>query len=237
MSKRPRSYSTKSKRPFKRQAIIVAGAPSRAMVAARNMRVAAKTMAAIGMAPELKFFDTALSFNFDFTGEVPATGQLALIPQGDTQSTRDGRYAFIKSIQIRALCTYNPGAQAQANCMCHLWLVMDKQTNGAAAAFTDVFTSTAANTCMLNLNNSQRFRVLKHWVLPFNSQAGVTTAFNGLQKMIEYYKRCNIKIDWSNTDGAITGITSNNIFLLAGSDGGNDDVVSVAGTCRLRFLG
>jgi len=51
--------------------------------------------------PELKFFDTAVSFDFDSTLEVPATGQWALIPQGDTQSTRDGRLAVIKSIQFR----------------------------------------------------------------------------------------------------------------------------------------
>jgi len=34
-----------------------------------------------GTGGELKFLDTALSFNFDTTLEVPATGQLTLIPQ------------------------------------------------------------------------------------------------------------------------------------------------------------
>jgi len=32
---------------------------------------------------ELKVFDTALAFNFDATGEIPATGQLCFIQTGD----------------------------------------------------------------------------------------------------------------------------------------------------------
>lgn len=188
--------------------------------------------------PEKKFFDTTLGFNIDTTGEVPATGQLALIPQGDTESTRDGRKAVIESIQIRAKLLYSPGAAATASVLACMWLVLDTQCNGAAAAWDDVFAGTGldAMQVMLNLNNSGRFRILKHWTYKFNPAAGVTTAFNTDIKPLEWFKKCNIPMDWSNTDGALTGIRSNNIFLLAGSVGG-DDLVSVAGTCRLRFRG
>jgi len=194
---------------------------------------------AMGLKPELKFFDTALSFSFDATAEVPATGQLTLIPQGDTESTRDGRVAYIKSIQLRGFANFVPGAAAaQSSTVCFLYLVLDTQCNGAAAAITDVFTSNVAGTNLLNLNNSGRFRILKKWVITFNSAAGATTAFSNVTKQIEFYKRCNIKVDWSSTTGAITEIRSNNVFLMAGSDGTtSDDTVAFVGNARLRFMG
>jgi len=189
-----------------------------------------------GLQPELKYFDTELAFSFDNTLEVPATGQLCLIPQGDTESTRDGRLAVIKSIQISAFATCSPAASANmANYAC-LWLVLDTQANGAAAAATDVMTSTTTALAMINLNNSMRFKILKKWRIPFNGTAGATTAYCSQVRTIDYFQRCNIPIDWSSTTGAITEIRSNNIFLLAGS-AAQDDLVSLTGICRLRFQG
>lgn len=185
---------------------------------------------------EKKFFDTALSFNFDSTGEVPATGQLTLIPQGDTESTRDGRKATIRSIQIRGHVQLVPSTGATSNDIAYIWVVQDTQCNGAAAAFTDVFSGTVADTCLINLNNSGRFRILKKIVVPLNPMAGTTTAYNNLMYPVECYLKCNIVVDWSSTTGAITEIRSNNIFLLAGSAGA-DDASNFVGNARLRFTG
>lgn len=184
---------------------------------------------------ELKFFDTALSFNFDRTGEIPATGQLALIPQGDTQSTREGRQAVIKSVQIRGDIFMDPGAAANGVDIAYLYLVHDRQANSEAASITDVFTSANMESNLLNLNNDKRFRILKKWVIPLNSGAGVDAAYNGVVRTIEFYRKVNIKMDFSSTTGAITEITQNNIFLMAGALG--DDITSFTGSCRLRFVG
>jgi len=192
----------------------------------------------MGFLPEKKFFDTALAFTFDATGEVPATGQLTLIPQGDTESTRDGRKATIESIQIRGQAVYIPGAAAAAAACAFLYVVLDTQANGAAAAVTDVFTTNAMSTNLLNLNNSGRFRIIKKIVIPMNPPAGATTAFNNVYKQVEFYKKCSIDVDWSSTTGALTEIRSNNIFLLAGSSGiAADDTIDFSGVCRLRFRG
>lgn len=192
----------------------------------------------MGLKPELKFFDTALAFNFDLTGEVPATGQLALIPQGDTESTRDGRVAYIKSVQIRGNIIFNAvaGGQTVSSSAVYLYLVLDTQCNGAAAAITDVFTSNVMGSNMLNLNNSSRFRIIKKWEITLNSMAGVSTNWGVITKLVNFYKRCNIKMDWSSTTGAITEIRSNNLFLCAGALN-NDDIAVFDGTCRLRFMG
>jgi len=55
---------------------------------------------------ELKVFDTALAFNFDATGEIPATGQLCFIQTGDTLNNRDGAVVEVKSLQIRGTITF-----------------------------------------------------------------------------------------------------------------------------------
>lgn len=185
---------------------------------------------------EKKFFDTAVSFLVDSTGEVPASGQWALIPQGDTESTRDGRKATIKSIQFRGVAVFSPGAGATACTTMYFYVVQDTQCNGAAAAVTDVFTSNVLGTALINLNNSGRFRILKKIVVSFNPSAGATTAYNQMIRPIEFFLPCNIVMDWSSTTGAITEIRSNNIFILAGA-ANTDDAIAVDGNARLRFVG
>lgn len=188
-----------------------------------------------GRNAELKFFDTTNSFTFDATGEVPATGQLVLIPQGVTESARVGRKCVIKSIQMRGICVNVPAAAATSATTCYMYVVLDKQCNGAAAAATDVMTSTNFSLSFHNLSNSQRFVVLKKFRWTFQPGAGVTTAYNNSERAYDFFKKCNIPLEFSSTTGAITEIRSNNIFLLAGSDGQSDDLVTLAGNTRVRF--
>lgn len=118
-----------------------------------------KNLRLLTIPQEHKFFDTAVDFLFDATLEVPATGQWALIPQGDTQSTRDGRQARITSIHFRGqwiVAGQNIGLQPS-----YLWVVQDTQANGAAAAATDVMSSAVPQSCFRNLNNNKRFKILK----------------------------------------------------------------------------
>jgi len=187
-----------------------------------------------GRGAELKFFDTATSFSIDTSPEVPATGQLVLIPQGVTESTRVGRKCVIRSIQGRWDLRFNPAAGASADTSYAIYLVLDKQCNGAAAAYTDVFVQSVATQFFHNLANSGRFVVLKKWVGTFNSGAGVSTAYNPVTKHIDWYKKCNIPIEYSSTTGAITEIRSNNIFLIAGAYN-SDDTIGVVGNVRVRF--
>lgn len=184
---------------------------------------------------EDKFFDTALSFNVDVTGEVPATGQLCLIPQDNTQSGRDGLKAMITSIQIRGTAIFGPAATTIGVCNSYIYVVLDTQANGAAAAVTDVLTSSSMSVAMINMANSERFRILKRLVIKCQSAAGIQGAFSSDEVAFDWYSKVNIPIIWSSTTGAITEIRSNNIFLLAGSDTLADDLVAVSGTCRLRF--
>lgn len=185
-------------------------------------------------AGELKFFDTATSFLTDLTAEVPATGQLCLIPQNVTESGRIGRKCVVTSITGRWDLVYAPAAAAQAAIGYCIYVVQDKQCNGAAATFADVFTGTLATQGLHNLANSQRFVILKKIQGTFSSPAGATTAYNNMIRHVEFFKKCNIPLEFSSTAGAITELRSNNIFLLAGSSV-QDDLISVTGNVRIRF--
>lgn len=185
---------------------------------------------------EKKFFDTDISFSVDATGEVPATGQLVLIPQGVTQSTRVGRGCQVKSIQLRLNCLYNPGADTAGCTTIVICLVQDTQANGAAALITDVLTSNVITSAMVNLANSERFKILRRYTYVLQSGAGVSAAYGKDQKQLDDYIKLNVPLEFSAATGALTELKSNNFFLLAGTDSQTtDDEVAVAGTCRVRF--
>lgn len=190
-----------------------------------------------GLVPEMKFLDTVLGFDFDTTGEVPPTGQLNLVVQGDGESQRDGRQCTVMSIHIRGKATYLPGANALAAGSSFLVLVQDMQCNGAAAATTDVYTANTLWAAHVNLANSKRFKIIKRWKWVSIATAGVTTAYNSSVKLIDWYKKINVPLEFSGSTGALTEIKSNNLFLLAGTDGNIDDQVSFSGICRIRFRG
>jgi len=67
------------------------------------------------------------------TGEVPATGQLCFVQTGDTLNNRDGAVIMVKSLAIRARWVHQPMAAATSAGTIYLYVVLDKQANGAAA--------------------------------------------------------------------------------------------------------
>lgn len=190
-----------------------------------------------GMARELKFFDTALTITIDSTMEISssaATGQVALIPQNDTESGRDGRVCSIKSIYMKGNMFFAPGAGANATAKVFIWIIQDTQANGAVPTQAEVFTGTDASSALHNLSNNQRFKVLGRITREFQAQAGVTTAYNAVVHCFEFYKKLNFVMNFNAAAGAITEIRSNNIFLAYGSVVA-DDLITLTGNCRLRF--
>lgn len=188
---------------------------------------------------EVKFFDTQVSFTVDTTGEVPTSGQLCLVPQGVTESTRVGRKMVIKSLTMHGqmFTTYGVAASANSTGTTSVYLVLDKQANGAAAAITDIFTSNVVPTSVRNMAYSERFVILKKWEHAWYPSAGVSAAFADTSRVIKFYKKLEIPVEFSSTTGAITEIKSNNLFLCGGASGNGaiDDTVTFAATCRIRF--
>lgn len=194
---------------------------------------------------ELKFLDNAVSFTVDATNEIPATGQLCAIAQGDGQSNRDGRKVIIKSILVTGRAQLNPAAATTGTALSYVWLVQDTQANGAVATVADdntgIFTTAGANASLAVrcLANSDRFKILKKWIIEQNSTAGVSAAYNVVNTPINYYMKCHIPVEYdaSAATGAIGTIRSNNVFLVSGTSGPSDDQVDITATVRLRFIG
>jgi len=208
-----------------------------AMASPFNKKLVAleRKVARIERNTELKNLLTALSFNVDATGEIPATGQVCLVPQGAGDGQRIGRKCTIKSCQMRCSVGMVPAAAATASSTAHIYVIWDKQCNGAAAAVLDCWTSTNLATCMRDLANSSRFVVLYHWSHTFSPAAGVTTAYNNEQCALSWYKKVNIPLEFDSTAGAITEIQKNNICIMAGTDGASDDTIQVSGNFRICF--
>jgi len=188
--------------------------------------------------PELKFFDTAQSFLVDSTGEVPATGQLNLIPQGITEATRVGRRITIKAIQMRVQFQYNVATLTGGTF--RFLLVQDKQCNGANATYSGaggVLESDSVHA-FRNLENTQRFIVHMDKFFSITPQAGVAGAFNQNVKLVTFIKKVwvPIEFDSSATTGAIDTIRSNNFFLLCKGHSGEDDIVTCTGVVRVRYV-
>jgi len=53
----------------------------------------------------------------------------------------------------------------------YLYVVLDKQANGAAAGVTDVLTSTDLSIALGNVPNQYRFRILRKIAIDLSSQA------------------------------------------------------------------
>jgi len=209
-----------------------------AMASNVNKKVAVlqKQVRRIQRAEELKSLDTTLSFNFDATGEIPATGQLCLIPQGSADAERIGRNALVKSLQIRANVGFVPGAAATASSTAHMFIVLDRQTNQAACTVLDIFSATNVGIGMRDRANDKRFKILKHWYHTFTPTAGVSGAYNNVQYAMEIYLgKLNIPMSFTGATGAIGEITTNNIFLVAGTEGASDDTISLSGIARVTF--
>lgn len=186
---------------------------------------------------EMKFFDTDLAFNIDSTMEIPASGgQLCLVPQGDTESTRQGMKMCIKSLRMTAVITHTPTPSTSAGIAAtSTFLVLDTQCNGAAATPAEVFAFVTAGRVLPLIQNSKRFKILKQWNHAFNTGGGAATQYASTTKWIKYYRRLDIPIMYNGATGAITEIRSNNLFLMAVANSTSDDEVNVSGKIRLRY--
>jgi len=184
---------------------------------------------------ERKFLDNALNFTVDATAEVSA--QLCGIAQGDTQSQRVGKKVVIKSIEGKMLMSYAPAAAANAAAVTSHYLVLDTQCNGAAATIADIWAGSSPLTFHRNMDNTQRFRILKVITNEWASPAGVTTAYESMVKYETFHLACDIPIiyDAVTDTGAITTIRSNNVFLVSVATTVADDLITITGNIRLRY--
>lgn len=196
-----------------------------------------------GLAPrktkaEIKFADSAFPSTAIPAGPASLIDStiVAQIVNGTGPSDRIGRKIKVTKIDFSFTVVLN-GAAALLNTDCvryDIWL--DKQSNGAAPAPGNLYTAlaTPGTTQMPNLFNERRFARLYSNVYQFNpaSSLGVATANVGHKVEGSIYP--NVIIEYDDTTGNITDLTSNNLFQCWGSDSGF--CVTNANFIRVHFV-
>ncbi len=192
-----------------------------------------------GRSGEMKFHDVDINDAvIDTAGSIQT--ELLAIAEGNGEEQRVGRKITIKSIHWRfaVVLTSLDGVTAPTpGDVSRLILYQDTQTNGAAAAVTDILEA-ADYQSFLNLANSQRFRILFDRSYTTSHKAAVGTPadgdYAGEYVAGQFHKKCSIPIEYDNsaTTGAIATIRSNNIGALFISANGDTGVGS---KIRFRF--
>lgn len=170
---------------------------------------------------ELKFHDVDLDDAVVATGGT-ITPTINIIVQGITEKQRIGRKTTIRVIQWRYDIDL-PIASNQADLpqgdIVRVMLYVDKQTNGATAAVTDIL-ETADYQAFRNLNNTGRFWILMDKTHSINRRVAMTDGTNTAQSpevvtgTFTFFKNVTIPIEFSAELGIITEIRSNNLGVL-----------------------
>lgn len=163
-------------------------------------------------------FPTAAASFTPATAAVSA-GSFCQIPQGDTEYQRIGREVCITSIMLKGQIYLPQGNSVFAD-PSRILIVQDTQCNGAIPTVNNVLNFTGQTVSINsfnNLENSKRFIILSDTYHDMNttSSNGVT-AGNLTMTQVNIFKKVNIPImfNTTNINGAITTLTSNNIFAI-----------------------
>jgi len=189
-----------------------------------------------GRRAELKFVDTAISQEINTTGVVTPVNLIAV---GDDYNTRDGREAYMKSVQIHLRITKSATNLIENG---RVMLVWDNAVNSGAApavlgTILDNTVVTDVVNCFPSINNSQRFSVLydnKFALGPFNTTATQALATD-LGLRIDAYKQLNVTTQYSNTTAAIASIQNGALYLITLGTIAAGSASSVTGGVRVRF--
>ncbi len=200
--------------------------------------VGPKYVGGLGGPGELKFLDTAVDDAIIASGGV-ITPTVNVVAQGVGESARVGRKCTLRSIMWRGALSLPEGELQGApgpGERFRLILYQDKQANGATAAALDIL-ETVTVDAYRNLANVGRFQILfdHHTTisrLTLSHFAVNSFSFSGVQSNFNFFKKCEIPIEFSGANGTIDEIRSNNIGLLVISDQGSGGLVS---QIRLRF--
>lgn len=191
--------------------------------------------------PEKKFFDTDITLAAsDVTGEVWASS-VCLISQGLAESNRIGRKIMICSISFHVVLELDAiaaSATPQNGDLIRLVMYQDRQCNGAAATWANIFSNTDT-IAHRNLTNAKRFYL--HYdrthELPSQSGAGDGSVndYGSAPVNVRFFKRCRIPVLYTSTAGALTEITSNNLGFASAGFLQASESSAITGRCRIRY--
>jgi len=182
---------------------------------------------------ELKYVDSGiLNLQCSTTGTVTCVNMTAV---GDDNTTRDGRQATMKSVQINGVIR---GADLTVSTtLARVMLVWDNAINsGSLPAITDILVG-AFSESFPNINNQQRFTILYDSMFGLGAaQDTATQAFNGaIPHPVKVYKKLNHVTQYSGTTAAIGSIQNGALYLVTVGDQSAGDCANLYCGVRVRF--
>jgi len=186
---------------------------------------------------EVKFFDAELFGTGGQATVIPAAGTITpsinLVSQGVTERTAVGRKYTIKSIHVKFFMdlpsTIDPDDTTDS---IRLVVYLDTQANGATALVADLLQDATVWNSFNELSNSLRFKILMNKTVTLTSRGSDASTFAKVQTNRMFNKKCNIPIEYTLTGGAIGTIQSNNIGIMAITEGG---LIRLLVQTRIRF--
>lgn len=163
---------------------------------------------------------------------------------GSQNYNRIGRKISLRSLQIRGEIHANTVSTVAQDTSVRMVIVYDRQSNGAAPSLSNVIQSqdiTGANSStvfdMINLDNRDRFKIIRDMFFSMSFQNGVATqAVTGqptLQCISEYIKLNNAETIYNaGTAGTIGDIQTGALYILFLSSASGYEFT---GSFRVRF--
>lgn len=189
--------------------------------AARHMAIAGYGSLSGGRMPkgELKVVD-----NIDVVGECSSTGAtitaLNLCAQGDDIGNRVGRQINMKSVQIRGIIKPATAGSNNAS-LVRVVLLYDRQPQPTVGlpASTDILT-TASSYGMVNLDNRERFTVLRDSTFALGNSVAATgyAESPNIACVDMYVKLAGARTTYNTTAGTIAAVSTGSLLLLCIGD-------------------
>lgn len=187
--------------------------------------------------PELKNYDKIWVENFPTTLQVFHV-PLTSITEGNGDNQRRTRKIFIKSIYWAMYYQIDPTKipyDVQGYQQLRLYLVLDRQANGQQMVVNDCFEYTSNwQIAVPNLDNAQRFQILKDMRVEMRPTAHNGTNWNWPNGYLTFYRKLNIQIDYTGPVGDMSQISNNNLYLVGATTGSSVGTFCQA-ISRVRF--
>ncbi len=192
---------------------------------------------------EMKFLDYTADTSVTAEGWTITNNAIPIIPNGPGENERIGRKAVIRKIQLRyQVYGWDVGSSTVLleGAVVRVVLYLDTQCNGAAATAAQIWQTTTDVSTFINMENSQRFKILYNKTHTLNPAvagwdgAAKLTTLNRVQG--KCFKKCAITIDYDDTGtGLLAEMKSNNIGLMFFKDTGTIGALRFEPTIRLRY--
>lgn len=152
--------------------------------------------------------------DYSVNGALPATHNYMLLnglQQGTTPSQRVGRKVQMKSVELSGYVTESSSNQGWF----YMALIYDIDADGSAFTYQDVYTTAPTSGDIRNLNNSDRFKVIKRWKVYLNANSNERSK----NAPIDFYKKIDLPVEFNGGNaGTVADIQTGSLYLYYTSD-------------------